>query len=353
MSENPSWEVTLGRSSDLVEIAALPYAFTHTPTFNRPGAFSMTMPLDAEAAYKVAKHSTCVICERNQAVKWSGSIVSVVRDPGAMTLSLTAVGWLDELNHRQVRADEEAALTFTGIAGGAIVQSLVSRVNAQKDSTGAVQPTHLGFSTYADTQVRTRSYKRGQSYGQAWQELSDIENGLDIRVDPLTRKISTLPPTAYADRSKVLFGYGVEPFNLSNAPESDDGTSTAERVTVVGSNGLIVVADDPAAAAAHGGFMRERWISLSDVSDATILESYANAELVYGLGGKITYDLKPTSYGDLPRLYDDFELGDKIYLSVDAGALQVERQAVRVFSVTIEVDALGNEVITQIETAPQ
>jgi hypothetical protein len=74
LSENPTWSVSLAHSSNMQEpIDPLPYAFSLTPTFNRPGSFSMTLPLDDEIAYQVVKHSTCVICERNEAPKWSGS----------------------------------------------------------------------------------------------------------------------------------------------------------------------------------------------------------------------------------------------------------------------------------------
>lgn len=352
MSENPTWEVALAYSSSMETIGPLQYAFSFTPIFNRPGSLSMTLPLDDEIAYSVVKHATCIIAQRNDEVRWSGSIVSVNRDPAAMTLSLSALGWLDELNHRFVRSDEEEFLSFTDERSGTIVERLINVVNLQKDTAGIVRPTHLGFLGSSDTQVRSRSYKRGQSYGQAVQELVDVENGIDIRVDPVTRAISTLPPTSYADLTNVVFGLHVEPFNLANATQNDDGASTANRITTVGSNGISVPADDAEAIAA-AGFMREDWLSLSDVADSIIIGAYANAELVYRRYGQVTYDLKPLAYGDIPRLYDDFHLGDKAYLSIDAGALKVDNQAIRVFSATIDVDAQGNETISQIGTAPQ
>lgn len=351
MSANPHWEVTLARSADLREIGALPYAFTLNPIFNRPGSYNATLPLDDEIAYKVAKHSTCVVCERNERVRWSGSIVSVARDPAAMTMTISALGWLDELNHRFVRADEESRLIFSGVPGGQIAQGLIDTVNLQQDTSGVVQSTHLGFASSQDNQVRTRTYKRGQNYGQALQELSDVENGFDIYVDPQTRQIVTLPPTSFVDRKKVIFGYGVEPFNLANAPQNDDGSSTANRITVVGANGVAVPADDTDAIAAEG-IMRENWISVSDVSDPIIVGAYANAELIFGRWGNITYTMAPLPYGDMLRPWDDFNLGDQVYLSIAAGALQLDNQAVRIFTVGIDVDAQGNETISQITTSP-
>lgn len=351
MSANPDWEVTLANTTDMGAMGLLPGAFTLTPIFNRPGTFSTTFALDHPQAYKVAKHSTCVVCQRNDSVKWSGAINNVVRDPAANTIAINAVGWLSELNDRQVRANEEVNLTFVAQVGGNIARELLETVNLQQDSDGTVWPTHLTFSQALDTQVRTRAYKRGQNYGQALQELSDIENGFDVYVDPVTRQLSTRPPTFFQDRTNAVFGFGVEPYNLRNAPQNDDGTETAERVVVVGSGGVFAVADDPSAMQSHSG-MREKWITLSDVSDTIILGAYANAEVLYTREGRITYDLSPKQYGDMLRLYDDFELGDKVYLSIDAGALQVDNQAMRVFSATIEVDAQGNEIISSIGTAP-
>jgi hypothetical protein len=352
MSESAHWEITLVRSSDMGQIGSLAYSFSLTPVLNRPGSFSMTLPLDDEIAYKIAKHATGISCERNDLVKWSGSIVSVQRDPAANTLALTAVGWLDELNHRYVRANEESNLIFGNVIGGEIAQALFTAVNSQTDTDSNVRPTHLRFGDFFDTQVRIRSYKRSQNYGTAVQELSDIENGFDIRVDPQSRYASTYPPDAFIDHKEVLFGYGLEPFNLANVTQNDDGTSTANRITVEGANSVTSSADDSIAIDAQAG-MREEWLSISDVSDITIVGAYANAELVFRRYGNVTYDLKPLPYGDIPRLYDDFDLGDKVYLAVDAGALQVDSQALRVFTATIEGDAQGNEIISSIGTAAQ
>lgn len=348
MSENPQWEVQLARSSDMSGIGSLPYAFSLNTIFNRPGSLSMTIPLDSEIAYSVAKHSTAVTCQRNDSVKWSGSIISVSKNASDMTMSISAIGWIDELYHRFVRIAEEASLVFTDVASGTIVGALISVVNAQTDDQGVVQPTHVRFGGSFDTQLRTRSYKRGQNFGQALQELIDIENGIDIVVDPITRAITTYPPTNYRDLTNVNFTHGIN----CTVTENDDGSSTANRISAVGSNGIIVPADDATAIAA-AGIMREEWLSLSDVANTIIIGAYANAELVYRRYGQKTYEIRPAAFGDVPRLYDDFELGDKIYISADGGALQVDNQAVRVFSVPIEVDAQGNEVQGQIATAPQ
>lgn len=352
MSANPLWKVELVHAADMRPFAVLDYPFSLTPTLNRPGSFSMTIPLDEDVAYQVKKHSTGVLCTRNGVARWSGEVVGTSKNASATTMSLTAVGWLDQLNHRFVRADEEAGLIFVGQVGGVIAQALLAKVNAQLDSDGVVRPTALGFANTYDVQVRDRSYKRSQSYGQAVQELSDVENGFDLFVDPLTRQVTTRAPDAYQDRTGVIFAYNVQGANLDDLTENDDGTSTAQRVTTVGDNGVAVSADDGAAIDAQGGFMRESWTSVSNVSEPTIIGAYANAEVVYARYGRTTYDLKVATYADVPRLYDGFDLGDKVYLSADAGALQLTKQPIRVFSVTLERDDRGNEVISQVGTSP-
>jgi hypothetical protein len=330
----------------------LPYSFTFSPVFNRPGKFDMTLPLDDKIAYSIAKHKTCVVCERNDALVWSGGITSVSRDPAANTLTLTAIGWLDELNHRFVRASEEPALTFTDVVGGQIASTLLNTCNLQTDTMGVQRPTHVGFYSNSDVVTRTRAYKRGQSYGSALQELSDVESGFDIFYNHAARAVVIKPPDAFVVRDNVAFGYGVEPYNLSNATQSDDGTNTANRVTAVGSNGIITPADDVDSIVSYGGLMLEAWESLSNIADAAIIGAYANAEVIYRKYGQITYDMSPLPYGDIPRLFDDYELGDEVFLSIDHGALKVDRQGVRIFSVTINVDAQGNEVISSIGTSP-
>jgi len=203
---------------------------------------------------------------------------------------------------------------------------------------------------YSDTQVRNRSYHVGDNYGASIKELMTIENGVDFIVDPIERTLSTVPPTAYVDRTEVKFGFGMEPFNLTDAIETDDGVNLFDRENVVTSGGIVAVADD-SDAIDRAGVMLEEWISLSDVPDVTIAAAYANAELVVKRYGMTTYQLTPAAYGDLPRPYDDFEWGDKCYFSVDQGAMQIENQAVRIFAATINYSDEGDEVISELEVA--
>ena len=48
--------------------------------------------------------------------------------------------------------------------------------------------------------------------------------------------------------------------------------------------------------------------------------------------------------------FDDYDIGDIVYLTAKYGALNIERQAVRVFGVSIDIDNEGNEKIGEIKT---
>ena len=182
-------------------------------------------------------------------------------------------------------------------------------------------------------------------------ELIEIENGFDIYLDPIARAISTRAPTAYIDRTATIFGFGLTPHNLNNAIRTMDGTTLVNRENVTTSGGVTVSQDDQGAIAA-ASVMLEEWLSLSDVNNAVIAGAYGAAELVYKRFGTITYQIIPRQYGDMLRPWDDYDLGDQIYFNADRGRLKVQNQGVRVFSLSIEIDDQGNEVVSELGVSP-
>lgn len=349
----PRYRIELVSSADMIGIVDLKSAVGRrfNPVYNKPGSLSVQLPISSYEAQYAALWSTAAVVYRNGVAIWSGPCTNIVDSAAAGTTDLTFVGWMSELDRRYVRQSEVASLIFSGVVGGSIVSTLLSTVNAQQDSTATVRPTHLSMGSFTDTQVRTRSYKAGDNYGQIIRELIEIENGLDVFVDPLTRKVSTRAPTAYADNVKAKFGFGAEPGNLRDVVATADGASIANRETVMTSTGATYSVDDPAAITA-ASVMLEKVTSLSDVGDPVIAQAYAAAELEYERYGVVTYALSPKAYGEMPRPWDDFELGDKIYFSANRGRLKVTEQAVRVFSMTIAIDDNGNEIISELGVSP-
>jgi hypothetical protein len=354
MSANPTWKFELVRSSDMSLIRDLRPAATNrrlSLQLNKAGSFSFQVPIDSSVASDLALWSVGVLAWRNSSPIWSGAVVNIQDDAAAGTTQVNCTGWLDELDHRFVRGSEVLTLSFVDTIGGEIASHLVTTANLQTDSNDNPQPLHVNFGSFSDTQTRTRSYKAGDNYGQVLRELIEIENGFDIYVDPVTRSIFTRAPTSFIDRTGSVFGFGVEPHNLTNVTRTMDGTTLANRENVTTSGGVTVSQDDVGAIAA-ASVMLEEWLSLSDVGSAIIAGAYGAAELVYKRFGTITYQIAPRQYGNMLRPWDDYELGDQVYFNADRGRLKIESQGVRVFSLSIEIDDQGNEVVSELGVSP-
>lgn len=352
MSDNPIYTNTLVDATSMSSAAPLADStMSFQPVFDGPGTATFVVPIDSSAAYKARKRSTAVLLNRNGRDIWSAPVVSVSHDGEASKTTITASGWLEEYDHRYVRQDEVASLTFTSgtDTGGDIYGALIAMCNLQEDTDGNVRPLRLTFGGGSDTQVRTRSYKVGDSYGASMRELVEIEDGCDLAFDYRARKVFTRPPDAFVVRA-IELGYNVEPFNLANCVLTDDGTQLANRETVINSGGVIQAFDDQEGINA-AGVMLEEWLTLSDVADPTIAAAFANAELIYKRLGVVTYQLTPPQFGDFPRPYDDFEWGDQATLSASKGAMSVKGQPVRIFAGTIALDPQGNEIISEYQVA--
>lgn len=356
MSDNPTYKFSLVDANEMTELDGLESTLSREfkPVFNGPGSYDVSVPLGSDAAYLARKHETGVIIFRNEIPIWSGETMGVRRNGKAGTCDLSFIGWEDQLNRRFVRRDEEASLIFAspGSTGGTIAAALINKVNLQQDTDGVVRPLRLGFGSASDTQARIRAYKQGDNYGRLFDELHTVENGFDHRIDPLSKRIFIRDPEDFDDLTGLQFGYYTDPNNLDDCVENDDGSSTANRINVVGPNGVLYVADDGAAMDQIGGMMYESWNSISDASggSSTVL-AYANGELVFKRFGNKTYTLTPKTLGDVPRPYDDFQWGDQGYLSASKDSLQVDKQPIRLFSATISIDGSGSEIISNLQVA--
>lgn len=354
MSENPEILLELVDADTMATQAAhLSVATnrTFTPIFNGPGSFSLQVPLTSDVAKIARKRKHGIVFYRNDRLVWSGGLTSIVKSAKANTCAIVATGWHEELEHRQVWKINEPDLIFgtPGVAGGEIIHAIIDAINSQEDDdTGTARPVRISFGQALDTALRTGSYKEGD---QAWakiKELVEIEDGCDLSMDWLTKRLSTKDPASYATLPALQFGWGTDPHNLDDVEETDDGATVGNRQSVKAANGTVYVADD-GALIDEVGVMLEDWTSLSDVQDPTIALAYANAQLVYKGRGIKTYKIQPKRYGDVPRPYDDFEWGDAGSLSADAGGLQIDSQLVRLFAATITYDDAGNEIIGEYQ----
>lgn len=356
---------------------------------NRPGSLRFTISLHDSMASQIAEGTTCVVAYRDnksgtQVARWSGPVWSVEENLADMTMSVSCVGWFEQLNKRVVRQSQVNQARYTSKDGGAIAiggtpssfptagvtaaDSLLGLANSQQDQLSIARPTNIVAGTFdqvsSSTLHRSRTYQAFQNIGQAIQELSDVEAGFDYTIHPVTRVLNIhyqLIKTGSAlygkgqDRPGALFSMGWGPGNLAGLTLSSEMSTMANRVNVSGkfTTGFY---EDASSVATHG--FHEEHVALSDVVDDKILGAYATSEVAVRAFPRPSYSLNPfpwTPGSSVPRLFDDYDLGDLVYLRAKGGRVTVggaTPQAMRVFGVQIAVDNEGREQIGSIQTAP-
>lgn len=268
----------------------------------------------------------------------------------SVLLTLAAGGgacyWIDKVEITQQGGFVQDTV-FDNIDDGKIAEALVQLANLQTDSNGVTRPTHL-TPVSTSTTKRTRTYQVGQNIGAAIKELSDIENGLDIEVNPETRDINFIPNTSYTDQTDIAYGYRTFPNNLEDVVVNDDGSGKANSINVQGA--FIIGNSDSPADIANVGIILEDWLSAADIKDENIVGAYANEELVFRTDGQMTIAAKPALGAPMP--YIDYEWGDKVYISANHGRMQFDRQAVRVFSGHISWNSQNEAILDELGLTP-
>lgn len=255
---------------------------------------------------------------------------------------------------------------YSNMDAGAIATALLQKTNSDSDSK--ITP-----GTVQTTQPRTRTYQRFSNIGKEIKALSDIESGFDFVIDPVTKAMNiynrtnaTNFPAATpgnsaggtsgawiysADRSANLrFEYGTGEDNLASLRKTQDSSTVVNRLNVQGKYAL-GQASDATSQTNYGLF--EDLISLPDVIDAStsILPFYANAEIAFRKNPKIIYEIETKTGGNTPRLFIDFNIGDRVTLTAGSSILvsgQLSQQ-IRIFGVQMSVDAEGNEKLSGLQ----
>lgn len=325
----------------------------------RPGSCSFNMRLTDNLAYDIEEHRTCVLCVRNKQVVWSGPVWNLNEDAESNTLTVSCLGWMQDIHHRIVRDSQTQEFNLAN--ADVMAYALLGKANAQIDTmTGTLRPTRLRQGTAFLTEgalsypTFSRKYERGNNIGQGVQELSDVENGYDMDVNPLTRELDLWYPRRGVVRSNIALGYRAGPRNLKNVVRNFDSVRQVNRMTTYGRDGS-AVAEDPESMD-YWGVMLEEEFALSDVqgTNATdILLGYAGAEVAIRkdpVPGH-TLTLFPNKKS-LPVFKDDFDVGDTVKFSAKRGRMVIDRQPVRIFGVSISIDNEGREVIDNIQITP-
>lgn len=312
--------------------------FTFTPTTNVPLGFAMSA--------QMAVASTFIRMDR-----------IIIKETATDTDNLLNV---DDVTLQEYLGDG----IYANQDAGAIAIALLNKANtdgATKITPGSVQPT----------QPRTITYQQFSNIGKEIKSLSDIESGYDYVVDPITRALNIYnrtnatnfpstpggtfasgPSWIYsADRTSTLrFDYGVGKDNLSSIVKRLDGSTVVNRLNVKGKYAL-GQASDATSQSTYGVF--EDVISLPDVVDAStsVLPFYANAEIAFRKNPKVTYDISVKPGDNSPKLFVDFNIGDRGTINTGANVFSgvQTNQAIRIFGVQLSVDAEGNERISGLQ----
>jgi hypothetical protein len=344
------WIFELADSENLVPFDELKNASNRqlTLTLNKAGSFSFDLPLEDELCDCLEEIISCVLIKRKNSsgtleTVWSGPVWSIDEET-PNKVSVTAVGWLQTLEKRFISED----ITFTDIDAGIIVETILNDSNTEAEEQGGrifITPGEI-----ATTINRTRSYKANESILSIIDGLSSIENGFDFEVDPETRELNIR--AEISSDANAYFEYGV---NVQSVRRSSDASNIVNHFTAYGANNQSEIAEDEDSVLRYGHMQESQ--SLPDVVDSTILAAFANAEVAVRANPLRIYTFTPLKASlvaaEIPRIFEDFVVGDVVKLTVNKGRLVVDRQNIRVFSTTLVFDSNGNEQLTTIQSTAQ
>lgn len=292
----------------------------------------------------------CLRIRRNKVDLWSGPIWGIQGDLDAGTLTVSCVGWLETLQHRLLWTPNDYSNNGLGLPPDTIAFDVLGKLVLQDMNhppyviPGNVMGNRV---TGSFAQNRLEVYNRGQNVGQALQDLSDIEDGYDYEVNPLTRRLNLMDSSIFTTRRDIKLGYNWGPSNLKNVQWQEDASKTCNFMSVQSQQGgAPITVDDSVSIDQYGLFEESNTIT----ANTAILVPYGLAEIAIRSRPLVIYSLIPQPFG--PRLFDDFQIRDEVFFTARKDHFQVNNQGIRVFGATVQIDDNGNETISELQTAP-
>jgi hypothetical protein len=398
------WKFVLANSSDLSHVGELKNARNRLLqlVFNRPGVLSFNIPLDDDLGAQIWPITSAIKAYRRGSsgtwqLIWSGMVWAVDEDVSGNNLVVNAQGWLQWLATRILRRTKDYTLVnpATGLfwTDAEIIYDLLADANATTitwDSNYAAPaiytatdggvskvlptPVGAGASTGSFHPTHERRYQIGlyASILSEIQRLTDLENGCDVFVDPASRSLGVWAQRM-TDRPDALFGFNAGTRNLQQFSRNLDPSTVVNYLVASGGTATIQpqYADtklNPAptqnppllgenSMTTYG--LIEQAVSISDAKNASILSTYAGAEILLRSSPRVIYSMTPLPFtlslgpGRVPEPFVDYGMGDKVYLSAKyKNRFQISKQGIRVFGMTVRPDDNGNEVLDALQVSP-
>lgn len=341
-SGDPRWDLYLVESSNMAIVGPLLDAsgISLDLSLNRPGRMTFNYPLDAEMSVEFSPVQRGVVLVYNGVIFWSGYINNISKNVPSEDMNIVVNGWLELLYHREVRQK----VTYTNQTRGFIIHDLLAIANAQKN-TWIQQGTNTD-----DAPPLDKTFEDNEGIGAGIEEMTGIEAGPDVTIEPEFRTMDIKAWDEYVDRTDVIWAYGWGPANLNSFTQNISADGLVNRLSVAGKNSGVpgYLTEDTLSQDQYNLF--ESSVTLSSVSDLDILAAYGEAEIVYRGKPRVTYEFQPASGHTMPLIFRDFKLGDKCYLkAVFKNKLEVD-QAIRVFSCNLNIDENGTPKMSNMVT---
>lgn len=197
------------------------------------------------------------------------------------------------------------------------------------------------------SQLRTRSYPKFSNVGQELISLSEIESGYDMDIDNENRFLNIYK--RIGQDMDITFDYNFGANNVKQVSIQYDPSRMTNKFTALGQS-VSFTTDDTDKQEQYGIFAETG--SASSTNESAILGAYANAEIAIRNNPIITYDFQPLPTGadNTPAPFEDYNIGDSVYLSAKKGRIEIDHQKVRIFGMTINIDDNGLETVSAIKT---
>lgn len=205
--------------------------------------------------------------------------------------------------------------TYTAADAGAIAQA---RVTAQN----ALSPTHLRNGSLQASVNRTATYLPGKMESEIIEELAKMSQGYFFVINPVDGVPGTFAelviryPNAGTTHDEVRFEYGRD--TADNLKEYKVTLGLPRNRWVAASSastgGRITGVSEDTGSSSQFGIIEEE-TALSDISDTTLLKTFADGEVLPSVTR--VYTLTPNL--NSPLLHDNFDAGDFVRLIIQDG----------------------------------